>query len=794
MSVQILTITGTSDGDDRRRPKTDDFTRNDAYWLERVANIWAKDRGLSQPGVSYRLDRLPDGYGGYEKARGAAGGDSNHIDRYVYGHARGVFRSLPEFYPHFKWLVEHDSALGCNCKLCSGKGRGKAERVSDGESRSGRKSVDSSRSRASSARAAPSPSLKVKKRLCNLPRVGRDGLVQGRPPPDPPKAPRKKQVDEEGTPDALRLLIDKLKAAGARGVEESIIENLSPDWRAGHDLLFSTLRDWKSLPSYVPRQGELVMFVRQLGSKENIEWDRSTQTWRGRDTDNAPSEWNELKWEAGVVTQMPTVSITDNDLGGVPADKQHSVIKAGFRIEPLSQPNSVRKLYTKQHKYVYLNAIRPLCMWKECVRGLDEADWHPTIRHALAVTSSFCLVGRYYFKGIWPKATIFCSGIFIGPELVMLGDAVRLHPRAGEQAKDIVTDVIVITAIKMRIVNLDEAGDDDQDDSNPYAVCIHVSGKAYTQDPSRSFDGIGKMPIPENSDILPPSLQHQGTWYYMCDPKNDKARIEVPYHRIIGRCYPIASFNAWFESHSEMAPLPSSFQAVNQTANKSANSDGTLSRGLLGIMEGRVFSQTHDCRIDTKSGRTWFWADSRLQQLDLYEINGIPVGVKDERRSRTNMGKLRRALELLDGKKGGFVEHPAASEAKEQGRKKTDVAEASASDCLADLTRSTVGLWGKEGKDKEGKEEEEREEEVEEGEKEGETQDSMEVDDASPQTVAIARPTLSESESESDAENALAAFKAGLVAKNANAVSMAFAENDDEGGGEVMENVEVRDR
>jgi len=750
MSAQILHVTGVSDGDEQRRPKTDDFTRNDKYWLERVANLWAKDLGLSQTGVTYCLDRLPDGYGGYEKARGAAGGDSNHIDRYIYGHAKGAFRSLPEFYPHFKWLVEHDSAVGCKCRLCSGNTRAKGSRVSDSGSGTRKQSVDRSQYRATPTRAAQSPASQVKPTVNIRPRVGRDGLVQGRPPPDPPIPPRGKQVDDEGTPDVLRLLIDRLKAAGSEGMEQSIVENLSPDWRAGHNLLFSTLQEWKTLPSYVPRQGELVMFIRQLGPKEAIGWDSITQTWCKQDTSTTPPAWTRLKWEAGVVTQMPTEAVTDDDLGGVPEGKHHSVINAGFRIEPLSQPNSVSKSYTRQHKYVYLHAIRPLCMWKECVRGLNEADWHPTIRHALTVASSVCLVGRYHFKGTWPEATVFCSGIFIGPELVMLGDAVRLHPRSGEQVTDIVTDVIVITAIKMRIVNLNEAGDDDQDDGHPYGVCMHISGKAYTQDPGRSFDGIGRIPISEDSDILPSSLQCQGTWYHICDPTNAKARIEVPYHRVVGRCYPIGALHAWFTSPSDMSPPPTSFQAVKRTASNVASGDGGLSRGLLGIMESRVFSQTHDTRIDKKSGRTWFWADSRLQQLDLHEVNGIPVGVKDGSRNRTKMANLRRAMALLDGRKVGSAEYHALRQEREQvqAARNERVLPASPSEPVDGAAQAIVGIAGNEGEEEE------------------EEQDAMEFDEPLPHTANMARPRTSESESGSDVENALAAFKAGLVAKD----------------------------
>ena len=86
MAATILPIQPGSDGDDSRRPTADGFRRSDGHYLERLAGLWAKDRGLPS-GVTYRLDKLPNGYAGYEKTRG---NDITHVDRYVYGHEKGT--------------------------------------------------------------------------------------------------------------------------------------------------------------------------------------------------------------------------------------------------------------------------------------------------------------------------------------------------------------------------------------------------------------------------------------------------------------------------------------------------------------------------------------------------------------------------------------------------------------------------------------------------------------------------------------------------------------------------------
>ena len=125
--VRILPIFDClSDGNPDKWPSPDKgYKRNDEYFLQRVANdYWAKDRDPTDLGgppssAIWRLDRLPIGYAGFEKARV----DSKHIDRYLYGHARGQFRSLAEFYPHFKHLMDTGRTVGCPCKLCDGTKR-----------------------------------------------------------------------------------------------------------------------------------------------------------------------------------------------------------------------------------------------------------------------------------------------------------------------------------------------------------------------------------------------------------------------------------------------------------------------------------------------------------------------------------------------------------------------------------------------------------------------------------------------------------------------------------------------
>ncbi|KAK3065906.1 hypothetical protein LTR53_017902, partial [Teratosphaeriaceae sp. CCFEE 6253] len=340
-----------------------------------------------------------------------------------------------------------------------------------------------------------------------------------------------------------------------------------------------------------------------------------------------------------------------------------------------------------------------------------------------------------------------------------------------------ITDVMIITAIKISIVNLDEASNDDYDEGQPYMTCTHISGRVYTQDPARSFDGVGKTLVPEHPQLP------AGTWYYVLDPKKEKARIEVPFQRVLGRCYETAALTAWFTAPTAIAAPPSSFQAVNTKTPAIKVNDQllpspepsiALSRGLAGILEARAFSQKTDIRIDRKGGKTWFWADSRIQQLDVHEVNGRFVGPRDPMRKPESMGKLRTALKALDGRDGGLEEYHAARKEREQVLTKGRNALGSLGGGLVATGAQEAGTEAGVSTDKSSIEEDGGEEGAEE-QNGGETGDVMDLDARSNHvglaTAATEAMDLDDDEGdEEDAGAALAAFKTGGAKQSHNEI------------------------
>ena len=129
-----------------------------------------------------------------------------------------------------------------------------------------------------------------------------------------------------------------------------------------------------------------------------------------------------------------------------------------------------------------------------------------------------------------------------------------------------------------------------------------------------------------------------------------------------------AAISAWFNPSSEKPQF--SFQAVNSKA-VVANPDDNLelTRCLQSTLEARVYCQKNDRRIKSQECKTWFWADTRVEQLDLHEVNQRDVGSKNKEMTKGHMAKWKAALKAIDGKKGATEDYQAVkSKLKEQSK------------------------------------------------------------------------------------------------------------------------------
>ncbi|KAF2758641.1 hypothetical protein EJ05DRAFT_510541 [Pseudovirgaria hyperparasitica] len=575
--VVIVPINSGSDGDPTVHPSYATHTPVDppTLYLEKIGQLWMETRGQAQRGVTYRLDRLPHGYTLWERPRP---GHPKHVDKWLFGGPRGKFDSPNRYYPHFLHLMETGgSNIGCPCTLCSG---------SKGVLGGAANRFGSSPSISTSASAAK-PSMPMTRRPLEPTTSAYFKSVER-----PSKLPfgRTAQVDDEGTPDVYRNLIDDLQQRGS--IDEDITETLSMDWRAERALTLEWLRTTNLRPPWMPRIGDVVLFLRNVTPGEEVQYDEERSVYRVYDT-GTEKFIRPANWEAGVVSQSVhhDISIPIADLIHEPAEKQEwNVNYAGLRVEPLPELGSKDKTLSMQHKYVYLHQVRPFIFWREFLINVPEHEWHPTIHHAITLMSTFSLVEKFRFKGTWPSASVYCEGMYISSELILVGDTVRLLP---ENSGAEVTDVLKIRSIQLTFTGLDQASKDDYDDGRPYQSTVFIFGTGYTWRDER--------------------------WIL----KHDLSRmLKVSFNRILGRHYENEAMNLWFPG-----------------------GDRVLGKGRKGMESARKQARLNDSRI--KDGKQWYWAESRNDALDLKMFNGQDV-VNPERDPK----EWRKLIKVMEGVAG----------------------------------------------------------------------------------------------------------------------------------------------
>ncbi|KAL4898296.1 hypothetical protein BDV59DRAFT_197222 [Aspergillus ambiguus] len=606
-----------SDGSEYMWPKGPQFGMpDDQYYRRKLAELWLQKTGAYEPGKHYILDSLPEGYALIDRPRG-----TNHEirDRFVWGHPIGqYFNSTRQFFPHFYYLMTGGTGT-CSCVHCSKLSKpAKDLPLRAPDPRGGRLS----------ARGRPIGRPPGRPSTKNLARpVGRR---PGRPPGRPsagtstPMMPTARPItDKEGTPDVFKALILQLQARGGLELDTAITEPGSMDWRAERPGLEETLERTAMQPAFLPRAGEIVLYT---PSDFDGELDWHAEHHRVEIYSAAQRRWlGPPSWRAGVVGQLPVEETVLQDLVDT-APKTTPVNYSGFRVETLPDPNSPDKSYSLHYHYVPLRCIRPFHAYECFLQGAARADLHPSIEHALTVMASFSLLGKHRFVGTWPHASIHCRGVFLGAELLLVGDAVRLKPSgyhySEDQAYRAVTDVMVVDEIRLDLAHcLDDPRDNTQ---LAERYTVRLAGRVYTKNYQRARMGVrpgtDTPPAALGADAVVDVFQSigmagYGEWYRMWDGRS----VEVSPDMVVGRCYEPEAMQLLF---------------------------GSLHLGLdlAGVLRAREYSRAVDQRIPV--GKRWFWGDFRTQTLALDSLNGADAGHYSESRD----GKMWRAnLRVIDG-------------------------------------------------------------------------------------------------------------------------------------------------
>jgi len=611
--VKVRLVPGCSDGDSLHVPPPGAHTQLDppTLYLEKIGQQWMESRGEAKPGVHYILEDLPFGYTLWHRPRPSK---PSHFDKYLYGHpGKKAFDSPNRFFPHFLHLMNNNgNSIGCPCTLCSGsagvlpKTSTHSSQVHSSSAASSRKASNSSaslQSRPSSAHSvqslpvAPPPSL-APQHKCR-PKKITPGLDTT-------------NVDSEGTPDVYRNLIDKLRRH--RDVDEPISEPLSPDWRAEQEHLPKFLDEIKTQDQWVPRTGDIVLYIRNMPDTVELVRDNTTGELQLYD-ERRKQHLGVPQWAAGLVTE-PATGTTVAEL--VAPTQERNVSSIGVRVEPVPNLNESDKSLSQRHKYVLLRQTSPFMMWRDLLRRIPQEEWHDTVKNALALMSTLSLMGKYRFRGSWPNASIYCHGIYVGAEMLAVGDTVRLLPNK-QSGQSGCTDVMSVKSIRLKWTNLDKASDNDYDEGRPYNSEIWIYGSAYTSDGSRS----NKLWVTEHN-VEAPRVANDYTDWYPLHPADKE--LAIPYSRVLGRLHEREAVAYFLKSDHDDPP--------------------GLDLGRQAVTEARAFARKHDNRIAAESDATWYWGDDRADALNLRTINGLDVSRYDPDR---DVKDLRRKYRQLDG-------------------------------------------------------------------------------------------------------------------------------------------------
>ncbi|KAL4989509.1 ABC transporter transmembrane region 2-domain-containing protein [Aspergillus falconensis] len=616
-----------SDGDPSTWPTEERFGRpDDSYYRQKLAELWLKETGAYASGVTAIIDELPDGYAVFDRPRKS---DPSIRDRFLFGHPVGqYFSSTITFFPHFYYLMTGGTTK-CPCELCA-KLEKRQRDAARGIARRGRppgRSAGRPPGRPpGSGRPRGRPPLRGPGRP---PGTGRPGR--------PPGRPVFTVVDSEGTPDVFKFAVAKLKKQGE--VDNKISEPASMDWRAERAVMDEYLETLDVRPSYLPRLGELVLWTPEF--EGNLVWNPETQSIEIYSPTN--NKWvRKPQWRAGVVGQLPTEETVLRDLVER-TEKKWDLNYSGFRIETLPDPNGSDKSYSLHYSYVALKCVKPFNAFELFLQGTPREKLHPSIEHAMTIMSSFSLLDKYRFKGTWPNASIYCRGIFIGAELLTVGDAVRLKPRGyrveDSNQKPAVVDVMVINEIRLELIACDE---DLKSKQLAEKYQVRISGKLYTTDMERaqiSNNGQPARPLSlqEVIDVFNTlGMGGYGEWYKL----HSGATVDISQDMILGRCYEPDAMKLLFNTISLEYDLP-------------------------GVLRARKYSRNVDERIP--EGKTWFWGDFRTQTLGIDSLNGEDVGHYSETR---DVKMWRANLRIVDGT-ANQADFRAAKQPAELGRPST---------------------------------------------------------------------------------------------------------------------------
>lgn len=308
--------------------------------------------------------------------------------------------------------------------------------------------------------------------------------------------------------------------------------------------------------------------------------------------------------EAGVIGQVPQSSKPfEIDEIMRPIENQTNITYSGFRVEPLPEPGQGDKSRTTRHKYVPLHLLRPFHLWFETLKGIQNQ--HETIRNAINVASTLALVGKYRFKSDRQKGvTVFCKGAYVGSDYIACGDTVRI---LSEHQQPPAMGFLQVKAIQLRLTHL-QTIDDRSGQEKPFESSVVFRGKAFTTDRAKAINTDQPVEAQDLPKVL--NTYDQDSFYWLHDPN---MQYQVAFNRTGGRVPEANAMRLWIPRFDEAA-------------------GSLLEVGVKHLVQARGQSVSFNEHRRSSPDEQWYWADTRLEALDVRSLNGVDAAPYDSLR------------------------------------------------------------------------------------------------------------------------------------------------------------------
>lgn len=605
----------------------------------------------------YYLPNMPDGYRCFERDQPAG----QQVYKRLFGHPSGRFYdSIVRFEPHVWWLLDGRSGL-CECFLCGNykappgppKPRNKLD-VPDRQISAPKPSIRRDGPTLAPQSVRQRPQRFEEDNSSRSTSTGPLAMERSRRPArglaltDP--------VDEEGTANVWKKAIIKMYNArdDKRGIEDDTREDDSTDWLSERDIIPQYFTQIEQQHSFIPRRGELVLWCPIFPDDLFLQRDPKSGHYRLYDAKARRFVDHLPQWRGGVVTAVPSRT-SQNGAVDFPdllnlQEKKTSLNTSGFRVETMPDPNSTDKSSSKQYRYVPLRSIRPLSQWQLLLSGIPQKDLHASVLYALTCMTSMSLIDKWRINGDWKDgAYISARGIYLGSELIIVGDAIRLTP---ESTNAPCTDIMVVDTIRLYLEGMEY----EHTDLSSTKLCsrskVTFLGKAYTCQSDRAFTYPPESGLSNTSTTVSPEdikgifrpvgTALYGSWHTLHHVKD---RWEVSYDQVLGRLYEAEAIRLWSGQRQQM-----------NTISDSTTAKPDLGFDMSSIIAGRRYATKVDERIpgppvtDPTEIR-WIISDYRAQALDVASINGYEVGPYFEARTPATLAAWRAHIKISNGEK-----------------------------------------------------------------------------------------------------------------------------------------------